>query len=45
MEPIPFYKMNGCGNDFIIIDARSAGVPADLENFIQRKHRSGSTTR
>lgn len=36
MEPIPFYKMNGCGNDFIIIDARAARLPADLENFIQQ---------
>jgi diaminopimelate epimerase len=36
MEPIAFYKMNGCGNDFIIIDGRSAQVPADLVEFIKR---------
>ena len=36
MEPIPFYKMNGCGNDFIIIDGRSARVPSDLVAFIQQ---------
>jgi len=36
MEPIPFYKMNGCGNDFIIIDGRSARVPSDLVAFIKR---------
>ena len=36
MEPIAFHKMNGCGNDFIIIDGRSARVPSDLVTFIQR---------
>lgn len=36
MEPIAFYKMNGCGNDFIIIDGRSALVPTDLVAFIKR---------
>lgn len=36
MEPIPFHKMNGCGNDFIIIDNRSARAPSDLVAFIQR---------
>lgn len=34
MEPVPFYKMNGCGNDFIIIDGRSARMPSDLVAFI-----------
>ena len=36
MEPIAFHKMNGCGNDFIIIDGRSAQVPSDLATFVQR---------
>lgn len=27
MKPIPFYKMNGAGNDFIVIDNRAAVVP------------------
>jgi diaminopimelate epimerase len=27
MKPIPFYKMSGSGNDFIIIDNRQAVVP------------------
>jgi diaminopimelate epimerase len=36
MVPIAFYKMNGCGNDFIMIDGRSAQVPADLVDFIKR---------
>jgi diaminopimelate epimerase len=29
MEPIPFFKMSGSGNDFIIIDNRKGIVPAD----------------
>jgi diaminopimelate epimerase len=29
MNPIPFYKMSGCGNDFIIIDNRTCQVPVD----------------
>jgi len=29
MEPIPFYKMNGCGNDFILIDNRTAMISSD----------------
>jgi diaminopimelate epimerase len=29
MQTIPFYKMSGSGNDFIIIDNRQAVVPAD----------------
>jgi diaminopimelate epimerase len=33
VEPIPFFKMNGCGNDFILIDSRSAQVPTDLVSF------------
>lgn len=27
MKPIPFYKMNGAGNDFIVIDNRAAVLP------------------
>jgi diaminopimelate epimerase len=33
MKPIAFTKMNGCGNDFIIIDNRYGIAPADLPNF------------
>ncbi len=29
MEGIPFFKMSGCGNDFIIIDNRRSVVPGD----------------
>jgi hypothetical protein len=35
MKPIPFYKMSGSGNDFIIIDNRKGVVPEDdLQHFI-----------
>jgi diaminopimelate epimerase len=35
MNPIQFYKMSGCGNDFIIIDNRSPVIPEkDLTAFI-----------
>jgi len=33
VEPIPFFKMNGCGNDFILIDSRATQVPTDLAGF------------
>ena len=33
MEPIPFYKMNGCGNDFILIDNREGRVTSDPSAF------------
>ena len=35
MKPIPFAKMNGSGNDFIVIDNRSENAPADLTAFVQ----------
>ncbi len=35
MKPIPFYKMSGSGNDFIIIDNREKVVDIDhLDEFI-----------
>ena len=37
MRQIPFYKMSGSGNDFIIIDNREKGVPEnDLQGFVAR---------
>jgi diaminopimelate epimerase len=37
MNPIPFYKMSGAGNDFIIIDNRNQIVAdKDLSGFIAR---------
>ena len=36
MKPISFTKMNGCGNDFIIIDNRSGIAPDDLPAFSRR---------
>ena len=36
IKPISFTKMNGCGNDFIIIDNRSGMVSADLLHFARR---------
>ncbi|MGD9042616.1 MAG: diaminopimelate epimerase [Desulfobacterales bacterium] len=36
MDPIPFYKMSGAGNDFIIIDNREAMVAStNLADFIR----------
>ncbi len=35
MKPIPFTKMNGSGNDFIIIDNRAGIAPANLPDFIR----------
>ena len=35
MDPIHFYKMSGCGNDFIIIDNRSPVIAEkELQSFI-----------
>ncbi len=31
--PIPFFKMNGCGNDFIVIDNRTARLASDPAAF------------
>ena len=37
MDQIPFYKMSGSGNDFIIIDNRKKVVPEDdLQGFVVR---------
>jgi len=36
MEMIPFTKMNGCGNDFILIDNRSGRVAADPADLARR---------
>ncbi|MBL0715668.1 MAG: diaminopimelate epimerase [Desulfosarcina sp.] len=35
MKPISFYKMNGSGNDFIIIDNRSGMAPEGLPEFVR----------
>lgn len=38
--PIPFRKMHGLGNDFVVIDARSASLsftPAELERIADRR--------
>ena len=36
MDSIPFMKMNGCGNDFIVIDNRSGRVAGDPSDFARR---------
>ena len=33
---IPFTKMHGAGNDFIMVDDRTLGFPMDDKSFIQR---------
>jgi diaminopimelate epimerase len=35
-DAIPFYKMNGCGNDFILIDNRRGRVAMDVAEFTRR---------
>ncbi|WP_419785637.1 diaminopimelate epimerase [Pseudodesulfovibrio sp.] len=35
--PVPFYKMQGCGNDFIVIDNRERKIPvADMEQWAKK---------
>jgi len=37
MEPVPFFKMSGSGNDFIVIDNRQPRIPEDgLLEFVHR---------
>ena len=31
MEPVPFEKMHGCGNDFVVLDGRRAPIPLTPE--------------
>jgi diaminopimelate epimerase len=43
MDSIPFYKMNGCGNDFILIDNRGgrfSGDPAPFSRAVCRRKMS-----
>lgn len=35
--PIAFEKMSGTGNDFVIIDNRTAGIPRDAQQDLARK--------
>ena len=41
MEPVPFVKMHGCGNDFVVVDRRRAAVPLtpELACRIADRHR------
>ena len=41
MSMIPFYKMNGSGNDFILIDNRKGLVNGDVSKFATRVCRRG----
>ena len=36
-KSVPFYKMQGCGNDFVIIDNRELGVPVDKMELWAKK--------
>lgn len=36
-KSIPFYKMQGCGNDFVIIDNRKLGVPVENMSLWAKK--------
>jgi diaminopimelate epimerase len=35
-ERIPFWKMSGCGNDFVVIDNRAGIVPADAAGALTK---------
>ena len=37
MKKIPFVKMNGCGNDFVIIDNRNKGISEENLSDFARK--------
>lgn len=41
MEPVPFEKMHGCGNDFVVLDGRRASiaVTAEVARRIGDRHR------
>lgn len=36
MKKVPFYKMSGSGNDFLVIDNRRRIVPKDISGFVSR---------
>lgn len=36
-KSVPFYKMQGCGNDFAIVDNRELGVPVERMSFWAEK--------
>ena len=35
---LSFTKMQGCANDYIYLDCRASGVPADIAALAQRQH-------
>ncbi len=44
MQPVEFYKMSGCGNDFILVDNRTPVIDeGDLEQFVAALCRRGSS--
>lgn len=34
VEPVPFLKMHGAGNDFVVIDRRATTPPGDVAEFV-----------